>query len=91
MEACIILAFELGKTYEYLYNKLKLDNIIDFNDIEFAKKCGGNFKCNNSENIGNLFKTHICSEVDKCRLNELNNIKQKMEKIIEIDKEYEKK
>ena len=40
IDLLIQLAFETGQAYQNLYNKLGLENVIDFNDVKFANSCG---------------------------------------------------
>ena len=71
IELIIQLAFELGEKYRYLYEKAGLDNVIDFNDIEFANSKGaqwGNFKGDMSDFPEILKVTH-----DQSKINELNS------------------
>ena len=71
IELIIQLSFELGEKYRYLYEKAGLDNVIDFNDIEFANSKGAqwkNFKGDMSDFPEILKVTH-----DQSKINELNS------------------
>ena len=40
----VMLAWELGKSYQLLYEMLDLGNVINFNDVEFANSRGAQWK-----------------------------------------------
>lgn len=89
VELLIQLAFELGQAYQNIYNKLGLENVIDFNDIAFANSCGAgwNLKGDMSD-LPKLFKVH---ELKRVGIDELNKIADDLKKVkIMAMKEVEK-
>ncbi len=72
IELYIQLSFELGQAYQNIYNKIGLQNVIDFNDIAFANKCGAqwNLKGDMSD-LPKLLETHKLKQEE---INELNKI-----------------
>lgn len=57
IEIFVQLAFELGQAYQNIYDRIGLDNVIDFNDIAFANSRGAqwNLKGDMSD-LPELFK-----------------------------------
>lgn len=85
IDVFIQLAFELGQLHQYIYDKAGLDNIIDFNDIAFAKECGAELECKgNMEDLTQLFKVH---KLDENKIKELNKIANKLQKVKKIAKQ----
>lgn len=85
LELYIQLAFELGQAYQNLYNKIGLDNVIDFNHIAFANKCGAqwNLKGDMSD-LPKLFEVHKLKQEG---INELNKIAENLKKVKKIANE----
>ena len=85
IELIIQLSFELGEKYRYLYEKAGLDNVIDFNDIEFANSKGAqwkNFKGDMSE-FPKLFEVH---KLKQDGINELNKTADDLKKLKQMAK-----
>lgn len=82
------LSFELGQAYQSIYNRLDLDNVIDFNNIALANGCGAqwNFKGDMS-NLPELFKIHKSKQEG---INELNKIARDLERVKLMAKEVVK-
>ena len=82
IELYIQLAFELGQAYQNIYNKIGLDNVIDFNDVVFANSCGAewNFKGDMS-NLPELLKVH---KLKQNGIDELNKIAKDLQKVKSI-------
>ena len=85
IELLIQLAFELGQTYRFLYDKAGLDNVIDFKDIAFANSRGAewNVKLDESD-LPKLFKIH---NLDKDKINELNKLANDLKELKKIAKD----
>ena len=79
IELYMQIAFELGQAYQNIYNQIGLDNIIDFNDIAFANKCGAqwNLKGDMSD-LPKLFEVHSLKQDG---INELKKIAGNLQKI----------
>lgn len=77
-----------GKAYQRIWDKIDLDNIVDFNDILFANNCEAdwNFK-GDMQNLPELFKT---KNIKQDRIDALNEIAKDLEKIKMIVKKLEK-
>ena len=77
-----------GKAYQRIWDKIDLDNIVDFNDILFANNCGAewNFK-GDMQNLPELFKT---KNIKQDRIDALNEIAKYLEKIKMIERKFEK-
>lgn len=71
-----------GETYRYIYEKAGLDNIIDFNDVNYANTKGAmwNLKGDMSD-LPKLFKLK-----DKDKIKELNKIADDLQKVKEMAK-----
>lgn len=81
----IQLAFETGQAYQNIYNKLGLENIIDFNDIALANSRGAQWSLKGDmSNLPKLFKIHQLKQND---IDELNKIADNLQKIKEMAKE----
>lgn len=82
IELFIQLAFETGQAYQSLYEKLGLDNVLDFKDIEYANSKGAQwtFKGDMSD-LPELFKVK-----DKNKINELNKIVDDLQKVKDMAK-----
>lgn len=80
----IQLAFELGQAYQNIYNKIGLENIVEFNDIAFANRCGAqwSFKGDMSD-LPKLFEIH---KLKQDGIDELNKIADDLEKLKNIAK-----
>lgn len=80
----IQLAFETGQAYQSLYERLGLDNVFDFKDIEYANSKGAqwSFKGNMSD-LPELFK--IGKNQDG--IDELNKIAERLQDIKKIAKQ----
>lgn len=75
----IQLAFESGQAYQRIYDKIGLDNVIDFKDIAFANNCGAQFNIQgNMKNLPELFKT---KDIKPQRVKALNEISEQLQKI----------
>lgn len=73
-DVLIGLAFELGQAYQRIYSKIGLDNILDFNDIAFAKSLGAEFKFKGDmSDLPKLFKTKNIKKERIIALNEIAN------------------
>lgn len=83
IDLLIQLAFELGQEYQYIYDKIGLDNIVNFNDIVFANSCGAqwNFK-GDMQDLPELFKIH-----KQKAINELNRIANNKEEVKKLAKQ----
>ncbi len=81
----IQLAFETGQAYQRIYNKIGLDNVIDFNDIAFANSCGAQWNLKGDmRDLPELFKTH---NLKKKQIKALNEMGQQLQKIKIMAKE----
>lgn len=81
----IQLAFETGQAYQNIYNKLGLENVIDFNDIVFANSRGAQWKTKGRMlELPRLFEIH---KIKKEGINELNNLADQLNKIKIMAKE----
>lgn len=71
-----------GQAYNYMWQKVELDNVIDFNDIAYANSKGAmwNLKGDMSD-LPKLFKLK-----DKEKINELNKIANDLQKVKNIAK-----
>lgn len=79
IEVFIQLAFELGQAYQNIYKEIGLDNIVDFNDIAFANKCGAQWKFKgNMSDLPELFKMH---KLKQNGINELNKITENLQEL----------
>ncbi len=79
VEIYIQLAFELGQAYQNIYSQIGLDNVIDFNDIAFANRCGAQWNLK-----GDMFDLPKLFEVHKLKqdgINELNKIASDLQRI----------
>lgn len=82
------LAFELGQAYGRIYTESGLNNVIDFNDIAYANKCGAQWHLKGDiAKLPQLFKIH-----DKRKIDALNEIADNLQKvktiaIMQINKE----
>ncbi len=75
----IQLAFETGQAYQRIYQKIGLDNVIDFNDIAFANSLGAQFQIKGTmQNMPELFKT---KDIKPERIKALNEMLEQLEKI----------
>ncbi len=79
MDLFIQLAFESGQAYQRIYDKIGLDNVIDFKDIDFAKNCGAQFKIQgNVKNLPELFKI---KNIKTERIKALNEMSEQLQEI----------
>lgn len=86
IELFIQLAFETGQAYQNIYNKLGLENIINFNDIAFANSRGAQWNLKGEmSNLPELFKTH---QLNQNGIDELNKIADNLQKIKIMAKQY---
>lgn len=86
IDVFIQLAFETGQAYQNIYNKVGLENVIDFNDIAFANSRGAQWKLK-----GDMSDLPILFEVHKFKqdgINELNKIADDLQKIKSMAREY---
>ncbi len=85
IELYIQLAFELGQAYQNIYNKIGLENIIDFNEIAFANDCGAqwNLKGDMSD-LPKLFEIH---KLKQNGINKLNKIARDLQRVKKIASE----
>lgn len=75
----IQLAFESGQAYQRIYDKIELDNVINFKDIAFANSCGAQFKIQGDmQNLPELFKT---KDIKPERIKALNEIAEQLQQI----------
>ena len=75
----IQLAFESGQAYQRIYDKIGLDNVVDFKDIAFANNCGAQFKIQgNMQNLPELFKT---KDIKPERIKALNEMSEQLQQI----------
>lgn len=72
-----------GEAYRYIYEKAGLDNVIGFNDVNYANTRGAmwNLKRDMSD-LPELFKLK-----DKAKIKELNKIADDLQKVKEMSKE----
>ena len=85
LELYIQLAFELGQAYQNIYNKIGLDNVVDFNDIAFANSCGAEWRLKGDmSNLPKLLKVH---KLKQNGINELNKIAENLKEIKKIANE----
>ena len=85
IELYIQLAFELGQAYQNLYNRIGLDNVIDFNDIAFANRCGAQWDLKGDmSDLPELFEVHKLKQEE---INELNKIANDLKKVKKIASE----
>ena len=84
IEILIQLAFETGQAYQRIYDKIGLDNIVNFKDIAYANDKGAqwNLKGDMSD-LPKLFKIH---NFDKNKIDTLNEIAKQLENIKNIAK-----
>lgn len=79
IELLLQLAFEEGRAYQRLYDKIGLDNVIDFNDIEYANSLGARWKFKGDmSDLPELFKT---KNIELDGIKALNDIAKDLEKI----------
>ena len=79
IELYIQLAFELGQAYQNLYNRIGLDNVIDFNDIAFANRGGAQWTLKGDmSDLPKLFEVHKLKQEG---INELNKIANDLKKV----------
>lgn len=79
IDLLIQLAFETGQAYQRIYQKIGLDNVVDFKDIAFANSLGAQFKLKGTmQNIPELFKT---KGIKAERIKALNEMAEQLEKI----------
>lgn len=71
-----------GQAYRYIYEKAGLDNVIDFNDVNYANNKGAmwNLKGDVSD-LPELFKLK-----NKNKINELNKIANDLQKVKDMAK-----
>lgn len=85
IEIFIQLAFELGQAYQCLYDRLGLENVIDFNDIYFANSLGAEWRFKgNMEDLAKLFEIH---KFNQDGIDELNKMANDLERIKIMAKE----
>lgn len=76
------LAFEMGIAYGNIYKTIGLDNVIDFNDIAHANKCGAEWKLKGDmSDLPELFKIH---KLKQNGIDELNKIVNNLEELKKI-------
>lgn len=81
----IQLAFETGQAYQNIYNKIGLENVVDFNDIALANSRGAQWNLEGDmSNLPELFKVH---QLKQDGINELNKIADNLQKIKIMAKE----
>lgn len=86
IELFIQLAFETGQAYQNIYNKLGLENIINFKDIAFANSRGAQWNLKGDmSNLPELFKIH---KLNQNGIDELNKIADNLQKIKIMAKQY---
>lgn len=75
----IQLAFEIGQAYQSLYEKIGLDNVIDFNDVAFANSCGAEWRLKGDmSNLPELLKVH---KLKQNGINELNKLANNLQEL----------
>ncbi len=85
IDLCIQLAFETGQAYQNIYNKLKLENVIDFNDIALANSRGAQWSLKGDmSNLPKLLEVHKLKQEE---IDELNKIAKNLKKVKAIAKE----
>lgn len=85
IDVFIQLAFETGQAYQRIYDKIGLDNVIDFRDIAYANSCGTQFKIKrNMQDLPELFKT---KNIKQERIKALNEIAEQLQQIKAIAKQ----
>lgn len=81
----IQLAFETGQAYQNIYNKLGLENVIDFNDIALANSRGAQWNIKGDmSNLPELFKVH---KLKQNGIDELNKLADDLQKIKDMAKQ----
>ena len=81
IELLILTAFEYGRNYEQLYLDLDLYNIINFDDVIFAKEKGASIKSFDIQNVEKIFKCKITTDIEKRKLRRMLEIKDKLNKL----------
>ena len=85
VEIYIQLAFELGQAYQNIYKQIGLDNVVDFNDIAFANRCGARWTLKGDmSDLPKLFEVH---KLTQDGINELNKIAKELQKVKKIASE----
>ncbi len=79
IDLLIQLAFETGQAYQRIYDKIGLDNIIDFNEIAFANSRGAQWSLKGDmSDLSKLFKT---KDIKPERIEALKELSEQLEKI----------
>lgn len=85
IDLLIQLSFETGQAWQNIYNGIGLENVIDFNDILFAKSKGAQWNLKRDiSNITELFKIHKMKQTE---IDELNNLTKQLEQIKNLARE----
>ena len=86
-----MLAWELGKSYQLLYEMLDLGNVINFNDVEFANSRGAQWKLDSGmEDLGKLWNCKFANS-DEPKLKELEKVLSDYKSILGLFKSKQNK
>ncbi|KEI84148.1 hypothetical protein N493_19875 (plasmid) [Clostridium botulinum B2 433] len=85
LNIAIELAFQMGMAYQDLYTKADLANAMNFNDLQYAKSLGAQFKARGTmENLPNLFS--IKTNKEKKIIEKMNRIVKNKKELINLCK-----